>query len=268
MNQLLTRPFSTTVNLEEELLAINSSQAETERRMVGSAQEILNRANEKDVALLESAGLATHYKQVAGIQAKQNIYTQVPDAKRVFRIEQIEKLCIRYGLRFLSSKRFKGPIPYEVIAELKKHSSFFDKTLAGTGTSLKERLRIAAPASAFHLDPDIEPVDPLLFFDLGEGLWYLVHKWGSDISWWRKVIVWPIRSFPIFLLWTFPFMLYAFAHLPWRAGTSGVFSVMVVVIGSAIWASIGNNVTLAQRWNSNRQASFGSDDGFMDDSLY
>lgn len=43
---------------------------------------------------------------------------------------------------------------------------------------------IAAPAESFDLQP--RPIDPLLFCNLGDDQYYLVHKWGSDISWSRR----------------------------------------------------------------------------------
>jgi len=50
------------------------------------------------------------------------------------------------------------------------------------------RFFIAAPAESFALQP--RPIDPLLFCQLGDDLFYLVHKWGNDISVFRRLTKW------------------------------------------------------------------------------
>jgi hypothetical protein len=52
--------------------------------------------------------------------------------------------------------------------------------------------KIMAPAERFKLC-DSE-VDPLLFVPVGNDRYYLVHKWGNDLSAWRIVLGWPSRA--------------------------------------------------------------------------
>ena len=49
-----------------------------------------------------------------------------------------------------------------------------------------------APAERFKLC-DCE-VDPLLFVPMGNDNYYLVHKWGKDISWTRELRGWSFRT--------------------------------------------------------------------------
>src|SRR4029434_9953029 len=35
---------------------------------------------------------------------------------------------------------------------------------------------------------------PLLFVQVTEDRYYLVHKWGGDLRWHRKVLNWPLRT--------------------------------------------------------------------------
>jgi hypothetical protein len=51
---------------------------------------------------------------------------------------------------------------------------------------------IMAPAGRFKLC-DSE-VDPLLFIPLGNDHYYLVHKWGTELSWFRRILNWPLRT--------------------------------------------------------------------------
>ena len=37
-------------------------------------------------------------------------------------------------------------------------------------------------------------MDPLLFIPLGAYQYYLVHKWGNDLKWYRSVLGWPFRG--------------------------------------------------------------------------
>ena len=36
--------------------------------------------------------------------------------------------------------------------------------------------------------------DPLLFINLGNDYFYLIHKWGNDLSPFRKLLMWPFKN--------------------------------------------------------------------------
>lgn len=107
--------------------------------------------------------------------------------ENIFNEEQIKKLCKVYRLRFLSSKYFKAEIPYEAIAKVRRLET------EGEISNFK----ILAPAQMFKLIS--KDRDPLLFIPLGNKRYYLVHKWGSDLSWYRRLAVYPFRSFKTLL---------------------------------------------------------------------
>ena len=48
-----------------------------------------------------------------------------------------------------------------------------------------------APSVLFRLK---KTDDPLLFVPLGNNYFYLVHKWGNDLSFFRKAWAWPFKS--------------------------------------------------------------------------
>ena len=131
-------------------------------------------------------------------------------SKDIFTSEQIKNIAIRYRLRFLDSKLFKGEIPYEAILKVKelekKHQVKFSE------------FKILAPASLFKLEDRNK--DPLLFakiepilFSLPEGKgvsplrgdergasYLLIHKWGNDLNGFRKVLAFPLRTIKNFVL--------------------------------------------------------------------
>ena len=45
------------------------------------------------------------------------------EEEKIYTLEQIKKLCIKYRLRFLDSKVFKGDFPHEAILKIKAIAS-------------------------------------------------------------------------------------------------------------------------------------------------
>jgi hypothetical protein len=102
---------------------------------------------------------------------------------RIFTTGTIRSLCVKYRLRFLDAGLFKGEIPPQALHGIRQ----LERKAGAPLTSFK----IMAPAARFRLC-DSE-VDPLLFVPVGADRYYLVHKWGNDLSPWRMVLGWPTR---------------------------------------------------------------------------
>jgi len=111
---------------------------------------------------------------------------RVPRSLRVTE-QQIQQLCIKYRLRFLPFSRYEKEVPSEAVAQV----LHWEKTL---GNPLS--LFIAAPSKAFHLD---NADDPILLALLPEGDYLYIDQWGTDISPWRRWLVWPFRSMGTFV---------------------------------------------------------------------
>ncbi len=112
------------------------------------------------------------------------IHIEGLDPDRIFSIGSIRTLCIKYRLRFLDSGLFKGSIPLQAIHQIRSLEARAETPI----TSFK----MMAPAERFKLC-DSE-VDPLLFVPIGNDRYYLVHKWGHDLSAWRMIAGWPTRK--------------------------------------------------------------------------
>ena len=95
---------------------------------------------------------------------------------RIFHVQDIKKTCIDYRLRFLDSRYFKNKIPQAAFDEINRLNSLHNTRLGG--------YKIMAPSKLFKLkDYD----DPLLFAPIGNGYYYLIHKWGKRPSPLQKI---------------------------------------------------------------------------------
>ena len=118
------------------------------------------------------------------------------DFSRVYHLETIKRVCIDYRLRFLDLKYFKGALPeaaYDQIDTIEKQHR----------TNLSD-FKIMAPSILFRL---ARTDDPLLFVPMGNNHFYLIHKWGNDLSPYRKAMVWPFKS-----VWTLLLTLLAVSY--------------------------------------------------------
>ncbi len=106
------------------------------------------------------------------------------DPSRLFSGDAVRDLCVRYRLRLLPAGLYKGALPRQAIGAVRALEAAHQTVLHG--------FQIMAPARRFKLcDAD---GDPLLFVGVDEDRYYLVHRWGSDLSPWRAVLHWPLRS--------------------------------------------------------------------------
>ncbi|MFD2516306.1 hypothetical protein [Salinimicrobium flavum] len=114
------------------------------------------------------------------------------ESNRIFHISQIKKLCVDYRLRFLNTRYFKGELPGEAIIAIKDLERIHKSTLRG--------FRLIAPAKYFRLE---NADDPILFAPIGNGYFYLIHKWGKDIHPLRKIKMWPLRNLENLIVFSF-----------------------------------------------------------------
>lgn len=104
-------------------------------------------------------------------------------------LKAIQILCEKYRLRFLDSKYFKGDLPEEAIDKIKALQRENNVNLTD--------YFLLAPMAMFDLD-DAQK-DPLLFVPLENGKYLLVHQWGKDLVWYRKIMAFPLKNIYTFL---------------------------------------------------------------------
>ncbi len=103
--------------------------------------------------------------------------------KNIFHHETIKKICVRYRLRFLDSSLYKGDYPKnitKIIGDLEnKHNTKLNNFM------------IMAPSKLFKIK---SPDDPILFVPIGNNYFYLIHKWGEEFNYVRKLLVLPFKN--------------------------------------------------------------------------
>ena len=105
------------------------------------------------------------------------------ETKNIFHKDTIKSICVQYRLRFLDSNLFKGDYPNnitKVISDIeKKHQTILNNFM------------IMAPSKLFKIK---SPDDPILFVPIGNDYYYLIHKWGEEFNYLRKLLVLPFKN--------------------------------------------------------------------------
>lgn len=205
----------TTINLEKELIKANKT--------VVSARELLfikeyENAGEIDNSVLERVGITTlsEGKRIKDLANKLLDETKRFKQERVFHISQIKAICEKYYLRFLPSHMFNGSIDSQLAMKVSTFEAAYgvecfsadnDRSylrgfpalrfnpvtgrleMLGSDDDSKptkpSNTFICAPAESFKLEQ--RPKDPLFFYQINSEYYYLVHKWGNDLSVFRQL---------------------------------------------------------------------------------
>ncbi|MEO1031472.1 MAG: hypothetical protein AAFX55_08700 [Bacteroidota bacterium] len=187
-------------NIEDKLKALKRK-GQMETKIIDDVKAILDADNKKDEEILNTLS--------SGHTSNHNDFVfDLLETDRIYHISQIKKTCVNYRLRFLDTKLFKGELPYEAISKIKQLEKTHNTELKG--------FKIIAPAKLFKLE---HYDDPLLFAPIGNGYYYLIHKWGNDLSAFRRAIMWPVRDFENFVFCMFILSILLTAAIP-----EGVFS--------------------------------------------
>ncbi|WP_411894886.1 hypothetical protein [Winogradskyella sp. A2] len=187
-------------NIEERLQRLKNKQ-NNEHLILDAVYNILEEDNNKDSLIIDT--LSSHNSS-----DKNDFEFDLLETNRIYHINQIKEICIDYRLRFLDSKYFKGELPYEAISKIKSIEKDHNTKLNG--------FKIIAPSKLFKLE---NADDPLLFAPIGNGYYYLIHKWGNDLNPFRKLLMWPYKSFGNLIVATLLISLIATGLFP-----EGIFS--------------------------------------------
>lgn len=197
-----------TINLEIEILRENTAtlakeQAELneQAKLDEQVNKVLQGADEsyRD-GLMDELGFEYKRQEAQKIIAIRNVLAPFPQ-NRIMSKDAIRATCIKYGLRFLPTRFFKGQLDEGIGPAMEKYKSYCPRGEAVTFQNTPEILNdgvvnlwgrpeqgrvkdgpqyyIAAPATEFVLQP--VPKDPLLFARLTFDKFFLIHKWGTDL---------------------------------------------------------------------------------------
>lgn len=187
------------VNLEKELDdGRKNSISKANSDSLKEVKLLLEQNSKIEKEVLKEAGLfgnfAAHEK-LLGISIKRK---QLEDEfgegnVKIFTEDEVKALCVKYNLRLLNSKKYKGYI--EPVLGAKIVRFFQDRNVNDSALKWEAstNLFIMAPKKAFNLEERPEPprdVDPALFYRIQstEGTMYaLIHKWGKDFTVFRRI---------------------------------------------------------------------------------
>ena len=168
-------------NITEQIYKIRNKRI-PEAALLDEVQKILDEESAKDEKILNA--LQENYEDESN-----RFYFDLLITDKIFHPSDIEKICINYRLRFLSTSCFKGELPYEAIIKIKQLEEEHKTSLKG--------YKIMAPAKFFRLK---NADDPLLFAPIGNQYYSLIHSWGRDLHPLRKLMMWPFKHLENFIV--------------------------------------------------------------------
>lgn len=167
-------------NIKSRLDAVREKSGST--HVLAEIQELITNTNLQDQAIVNRI-------ENSDGEIPNEFDFDLLETDKIYHISEIGKICIDYRLRFLDSKLYKGDLPYEAITEIKRLEQLHDIKL--------DSFKMMAPSKLFKLE---NADDPLLFASMGNGYYYFIHKWGSDLHPLRKMMMWPFKTFETFMV--------------------------------------------------------------------
>ena len=163
------------VNLFEELLKERSKQIST-NELISLLKNIWVKEDSKKERITQSL------KDVNNGSFNQLKFDEM-ETKNIFHKDTIKNICVRYRLRFLDSNLFKGDYPKNITKIISDIEKKHDTKLIN--------FMIMAPSKLFKIK---SPDDPILFVPIGNDYYYLIHKWGEEFNYLRKLLVLPFKN--------------------------------------------------------------------------
>lgn len=180
------------VNLMEELASNKTANYASSSTVLDDVKLLLAGDASKDRELLQalapSSQLMRNEQEYAELQQLKKLDDQYGE---VYTLNQIKTIAVKYRLRFLESKKFKGNMDVNALFKLKefcsKHNISMDKW------NIAAKFFILAPKEMFHLDKPIN-IDPILFYKIDETNYRVIHNWGGEFNASRALMNWRLRS--------------------------------------------------------------------------
>jgi hypothetical protein len=175
-----------------ESLAKEQLHLDAQAKLDAEVEKVLNAADAKyNENLMSELGFDYKLSEAQVIRRERELLARFP-ANRIFSANAIRATCVKYGLRFLPTRFYKGHLDAGIGPAVENYRTLcggeFLKVQAGELLESKiyatddatVQFYIAAPASEFVLRE--LPRDPLLFARVSIGKFFLIHKWGDDLQ--------------------------------------------------------------------------------------
>lgn len=252
-----------TVNLEQELIKQNRHLATSDELLKVQEYEKLGKKIENDalnrIGIIDSA---IEGKQVKNKMSRLKKDTLSFAKERVFHVSQIKGICNKYYLRFLPTKYYKGSVDVNLPERITNFEVAY-----GTKCN-KDNMFIVAPVSSFKLEE--RPKDPLLFYRINDEYYYLIHKWGNDLSIFNRVKSFLsnvyLSTFIISFVFPLPFLFLKIFQHSVGVGTYIIFAAIVFFCCCIFnYCNVGTDPKRVRFISPNRWDSRHMDEDYIDD---
>ena len=248
------------VSIEKELEKVSQEEKQKfDLEPVNEIKLLLAGESSEDARILRGLSQNSQFNRIEKVRGEQleleNFENEYEG--KVYTIDQIEKLCVDYRLRFLQSRLYTGTYDVEVAAKIKEFARNTKSPI--DEYTLGRRFYMMAPGEMFALRDEKyiskaelrRQADPAIFYQIDEKHYRLIHKWGDDFtifrliqgfrwkSWWshqlfNTVMLAPIVAALYFLCFEAPAA--QFENHP-VVNLIGIFvpSFMIALLGFGVW---------------------------------
>ncbi len=235
----------TTINLEKSLIRENRKLAIPKELLLINEYDKFTSLVENDA--LSRVGLNRTLKEGKNIKNRINQkreQTEVFTQERVFHISQIKGICEKYRLRFLPTRKYRGIIDNDLPNRISTFEVAYNLKCTEYNT------RIVAPMESFELEK--RPKDPLMFYEINDEYFYLIHKWGNDLSLSRAIL--PLFESGLFCWLFIPLVFTALFLISFKVGVIATIIAFILssIIQVATWITENEPMRFLKPniWNS------------------
>jgi len=235
----------TTINLEKSLIRENRKLAMPKELLLINEYDKFTPLVENDA--LSRVGLNRTLKEGKNIKNRINQKREQTKAftqERVFHISQIKGICEKYRLRFLPTRKYRGIIDNDLPNRISTFEVAYNLKCTEYNT------RIVAPMESFELEK--RPKDPLMFYEINEEYFYLIHKWGNDLSLSRAIL--PLFESGLFCWLFIPLVFTALFLISFKVGIIATIIAFVLssIIQAVTWMTEDEPMRFLKpnKWNS------------------
>lgn len=187
--------------------SFNSS---TQCSVLKDLESLRNKRKEEDLLLLEIKNILhksfrKNYTFEFSLNENQLLNDEEIPQENIYTLQEIEKICVLYRLKFLDASHFKNPIPSVAEVKIEYLNDTYNKNISG--------LKIASYYGCFN-QYNYPQNFGILFAPTINGHYYLIHRWGEPISKKRKWQYFPLRTFETLALSVILFTLIVDLILP------------------------------------------------------
>lgn len=165
------------MNLVKELRKIAQLNAEN---ALNQANAILDTDKDKDLEMLQYFG---RNAELDNAKDMHKISSEIMQAGNRVTMNDVQKVCFKYALRFSFAFNYKKPLPMHVLNDLRN----FKEKLTSKGCKFNPaQLKVIAPVSHFHT-VDAPKKDPVLVYEHQYFNIEIISTWGNDFSMFRML---------------------------------------------------------------------------------